>query len=99
MRKPETKMHKSDDATLISALRILANEIYSEDGVAIQCIREAADRLQELVAEIASMKHDLDEEAHTASDIAFIAYLQGYEKGKTSVCSSCACGDPDCDEP
>ncbi len=34
---------------LISALRILAEEIQSEDGVANACIAEAADRIEELV--------------------------------------------------
>lgn len=35
----------SDTATLIKALRILSDEIESDDGVANQCLREAADRL------------------------------------------------------
>lgn len=35
-------------SALISALRILANHIQSDDGVANQCIREASDRLEEL---------------------------------------------------
>lgn len=39
-------MKKSSDKTLIEALRILANDIQSDDGVANACIREAADRLQ-----------------------------------------------------
>ena len=39
---------KTDDKTLIAALRILAAEIRSDDGVANACIAEAADRLEEL---------------------------------------------------
>ena len=42
---------KTDTKTLISALRILAKEIFSEDGVANAAIAEAADRLEELVKE------------------------------------------------
>jgi len=39
---------KTDDTTLISALRILAAQIQSGDGVANACIAEAANRLEEL---------------------------------------------------
>lgn len=42
---------KTDNATLIAALRILANDIQSEDGIANACIAEAADRIEELIAE------------------------------------------------
>ena len=42
---------RTDDATLIAALRILAREIQSQDGLANACIAEAADRLAELVEE------------------------------------------------
>lgn len=38
---------KSSTETLISALRILARDIKSNDGVANACISEAADRLEE----------------------------------------------------
>lgn len=41
-------MIKTDDKTLISALRILVRDIQSDDGVANACIAEAADRLEEL---------------------------------------------------
>ena len=39
---------KTNTETLIKALRILANEIHSEDGVANAAIAEAAQRLEEL---------------------------------------------------
>jgi len=42
---------RTSDATLIAALRILASEIQSQDGLANACIAEAADRLAELVEE------------------------------------------------
>lgn len=38
---------KSDTNTIIRALRILARDIQSDDGVANAAITEAADRLQE----------------------------------------------------
>lgn len=41
-------MKKTDDQTLVSALRILARDIESGDGVANAAIAEAADRLEEL---------------------------------------------------
>lgn len=39
---------RTDAATIISALRILARDIESGDGVANAAISEAADRLEEL---------------------------------------------------
>jgi hypothetical protein len=42
---------RTPDATLISALRILARDIQSGDGVANACLLEAATRLEELVEE------------------------------------------------
>lgn len=41
-------MIKSDTKTLIAAMRILAEDIQSEDGVANSAIAEAANRLEEL---------------------------------------------------
>lgn len=38
-------MKSTDTDTLIKALRIIANDIHCEDGVATSVIREAADRL------------------------------------------------------
>ena len=45
-----SQAHKTPDAVLISALRILAEEIQSPDGVANAAIAEAADRLEELAS-------------------------------------------------
>jgi hypothetical protein len=42
---------KTPDNVLIAALRILVDDISSEDGVANVFIAEAADRLEELVAD------------------------------------------------
>jgi hypothetical protein len=36
------------DPHLPDALRILARDIYCEDGIATQCIREAADEIERL---------------------------------------------------
>ena len=44
-------MRRAKTETIIAAMRILAEDIHSEDGVANAAIREAADRLQELAAE------------------------------------------------
>jgi hypothetical protein len=40
---------RTDTTILIKALRILSNDIQSEDGVANAAIAEAADRLEELL--------------------------------------------------
>jgi hypothetical protein len=42
---------RTDDATLIEAVRILARDIQSGDGVANACLLETARRLAELVEE------------------------------------------------
>lgn len=51
---------RSSTTTLISALRILARDIQSEDGVANAAIAEAADRLEELSRENARLQMELD---------------------------------------
>jgi hypothetical protein len=38
----------SDTATLVRALRVLARDIHCEDGIAVQCITEAADAIERL---------------------------------------------------
>lgn len=52
---------RSSTTTLISALRILARDIQSEDGVANAAIAEAADRLEELKRENAALREELEE--------------------------------------
>ena len=47
-------MPKTETMTLIAALRALANEIYSEDGVANAAIADAADRMEALYWECIS---------------------------------------------
>ena len=42
---------KTDDATLIEAVRILSRTIQTEDGVIPACLAEAAARLETLVEE------------------------------------------------
>lgn len=44
-------MPPSSTATIIAALRILARDIQSQDGIANAAIAEAADRLEEIDAE------------------------------------------------
>jgi hypothetical protein len=39
---------RSDNSTLVSALRILSSDIISEDGIVPCCLLEAADRIEEL---------------------------------------------------
>jgi len=43
---------RSKTETIISALRVLANDIQSGDGVANAAIAEAADRMEELCSEL-----------------------------------------------
>ena len=43
--------HCSSSSVVVSALRVLANDIECEDGIANACVEEAADRIEELVEE------------------------------------------------
>jgi len=47
---------RSKTETIIGALRVLANDIQSGDGVANAAISEAADRMEELCAELLFQK-------------------------------------------
>ena len=47
---------RSKTETIIGALRILAGDIFSEDGIANLAIAEAADRMEELCAELLFQK-------------------------------------------
>jgi hypothetical protein len=49
---------KSSTETLVAAMRILARDIQSGDGVANAAITEAADRLAEQQARIAELEAD-----------------------------------------
>lgn len=49
-------IRKSSTETLIAAMRVLARDIQSGDGVANAAIAEAADRLEELQARIAELE-------------------------------------------
>jgi len=40
--------HRVESRIISGALRILADDIVSDDGVANQCLREAAERIDEL---------------------------------------------------
>ena len=48
---------RSSDETLVGALRILAQDIESVDGVANAALQEAADRIEELAAEVEDLRN------------------------------------------
>lgn len=52
---------RSTTATLIVAMRVLAREVQSEDGIANAAIAEAADRLSELQAAAQEVAKRYDE--------------------------------------
>ena len=54
---------RSKTTTLIQAMRILATDIQSEDGVANAAISEAADRMEELL-ELVDGAYDIVESMH-----------------------------------
>jgi hypothetical protein len=47
---------RTETKTIIEALRILAGDIFSEDGIANLAIAEAADRMEDLCAELLFQK-------------------------------------------
>ena len=53
--------HQTSAKTLVSALRILAQDIQSDDGVANAAIAEAADRLEEQHIQIRNLLALLEE--------------------------------------
>jgi len=54
---------KSKTETIAVALRILSNDIQSPDDVPATCLREAADRLEELQEEIKELEKACNEQA------------------------------------
>ena len=52
---------KTDTNTLIDALRIIARDIYSEDGIANAAISEAADRLEQLQRKVRNQRRELEQ--------------------------------------
>ena len=56
MRAKKIKTPRSKTKTIIVALRILADEIRSDDGIANAAILEAADRLEEMSCKIRKLK-------------------------------------------
>ena len=63
-------MKQTDSKTLADALRVLARDIQSYDGVANACIAEAADRIDQLHAEVERLTQnnsDLREKLHAES--------------------------------
>ena len=53
-------MKKTSTETLIAAMRILVEDIQSDDGVVNAAIAEAADRLEELKAEVDRLNADIN---------------------------------------
>lgn len=59
---PADKPWVSETSVLVDALRNLAEDIWSKDGVANACVWEAAERIQQLTDQLAEWKscaHDL----------------------------------------
>lgn len=58
-------MHKSSTPTIIGSLRILVNDIQSEDGIANMAIAEAADRMEEMQTMIDGLSDTIDSQKQT----------------------------------
>jgi hypothetical protein len=53
---------KTKSNTLIKALRILSEDVQSDDGVANACIAEAANRIEELELKVSELNQKLCKE-------------------------------------
>lgn len=96
---------KTDDKTLIEALRILSRDIQSDDGVANACIAEAANRLAELTREdtvlvprelLGNWIRKLDEIKnyelkifYTPSDVCYPLRVCAYDENNECVMQEC----------
>ena len=79
---------RSKTETIIGALRILANDIQSQDGVANAAIAEAADRMEELCAELLFQKRLAENYAKTAKICAKIYIARNISLSDFEVISS-----------
>ena len=72
----------TDTKTIIEALRVLARDIQSEDGVANAAIAEAADRLQKQQRKIRNQRREIEALAKDKKRVdGFVNWLDG-EIGK-----------------
>ena len=53
---------KTKSKTLVKALRILSEDVQSDDGVANACIAEAANRIEELELKVSELNQKLCKE-------------------------------------
>jgi hypothetical protein len=77
------KNHETDTQTLVKALRILANNITSDDGVANAVISEGADRIEKLL-ELVDGVYDIVDVYNTYKEkeefVAFWEWKQNWLK-------------------
>jgi hypothetical protein len=76
-------MKRTSTDTLITALRVLARDVQSEDGVANSCLREAADRMEELNQVVDQATNVV--KAASRGDQEFIDCLRRREESTTKL--------------
>lgn len=67
----KTPTPRTDSATLAKAMRILSQDIQSEDGVANAAIYEAADRIEQLERELAAAQERIQRLTEAVDPLAF----------------------------
>jgi hypothetical protein len=77
----------SDTTTLVRALRILARDIHCDDGIAPQCITEAADEIERLRL-TAEEREVLEEHLLTLDDTARNLALMSEPHNEALICYS-----------
>jgi len=75
---------KTDTTTLIKAMRVLAQDIQSGDGVANAAIAEAADRLEILLDALKSL-NDVETGAYMEHASQWKAWGEAKEKAKRAI--------------
>ena len=76
---------KTNNKTLIHALRILARDIQSKDGIANACIAEGADRIEELSNLWVSVDDEMPEEGIIVDIFCKSTENPDYGVRKTSI--------------
>ena len=94
--------HKTSTPTLVSALRILAGDIQSDDGVANMTIGEGADRIEELARDLAALAAERDNlDAVSARQVARMLKAEQAERDARAEVSqlkgALALGQENCD--
>ncbi len=70
MTKQPSGIPRSSTETIIGALRVLSVDIQTDDGVVNSCLREAADRMEELDGEVTLLRNAIKDIQESRKEIS-----------------------------